>query len=187
MNAKTFAPIGVGILALASGAAMAQGNYGSRPSDDYGLYVGVSAGSSFYNEQGLGSISPTVAQFDVGQQFSPYLAIEGRVGTSVNGDSWYGYHVDEQAIYGGYVKGMWPINPWWSVYGIAGLGGAQIHRNYPHFNTNDLAFSYGVGGELHLGGGASLHLEFSRLTNGDNAGYSYNVNQLLFGVNWRLF
>ena len=183
--------LGIGLMALGSTAALAQQPYYDN---DYGLYLGASAGELMYNEQGLPQMNPTIGEFRVGQQFSQYLAIEGRIGTSVSGGRTYaygqGYHVNAQAIYGAYVKGMLPFNPWISGYAIAGLGGAQWHRDYPSYNSNDVGLSFGVGAEFHLGGNASFDVEWARLTNGTNPSdgynYSYSANQLTFGVNWRL-
>jgi hypothetical protein len=170
---------------MSTAAMAADYGYGSEP--DYGgLYLGASAGEVFYNEEGLGTMSPTIVLFRVGEQFSPYLAIEGRIGTNVRGDWSRGFHVDTQALYAGYAKGILPFSPWLSGYAIAGIAGVQFHRNYPDFNSNDTGLSFGVGTEFYLGGGASLNLEWARLTSGTNAGYDYTADQLTFGVNWRL-
>jgi len=177
--------VSAGLLSTAAMAAGYDYGYGSGPGPGYGgLYFGASAGEAFYNEDGIPQLTPTVGLFRVGQQFSPYVAIEGRIGTSVSGGYTYGYHADLQAIYAGYAKGILPFSPWVSGYAIAGLGGAQIHRNYPEFNTNDVGLSYGLGLEFNVGGGATLDVEWSRLTNGNNDGYDYNADLLLFGVNW---
>jgi hypothetical protein len=186
MSIKSTA-IGLGIGLLVSTGAMAAGRYGYGNGSEYsGLYVGASAGEVLYNEEGLNQMAPTILLLHIGQQFSPFVAIEGRLGTSVNGGSADGYHINGQLLYGGYIKGMLPLNPWFSPYAIVGLGGAQWHRNYPDYNTNDVAVSYGVGGDFNLGGGASLNLEWARLTTGNNVGYDYNADQLTFGINWHL-
>lgn len=138
-----------------------------------------------YDEQGLAEMNPTIALFHIGQQFNPYLGIEGRIGTNVSGGSAYGYHVDAQVIYAGYIRGTVPINPWVSAYGLLGLGGVQWHRNYDQDSSNDVAVSFGVGAQFNVGGNAALTLEWARLTSGNNAGYGYDANQLTFGVNWR--
>lgn len=182
---KRLSWIGVCLTALLSADVMAAG-YDNVPGPNYGgFYLGASAGEGFYNEQGIPQLNPTVAVFRVGQQFNPYLAIEGRIGGSLNGGRSDGFRADMDAIYAGYAKGILPISPWFSGYAIAGIGGAQIHRNYPDFNTNDAGLSYGVGTEFNLGGGASLNLEWARLiNNGNNGGYDYTADMLTFGVNW---
>ncbi len=184
---KTLALIGVGIGVLTSSAAMA-GGYGYGRANDYGPYIGASAGQLEYNEEGLGQMTPTILMLRGGQQFSPYLAVEGRLGTNVSGGSAYGYHINAQAIYAAYVKGMVPFSPWVSGYVLAGLGGAEWHRNYSAFNSGDVALSFGVGAEFNLGGNASVDVEWARLTNGSNDQnrYSYSANEVTFGVNWLL-
>ena len=184
MKIKT-ACLGFAVCALGSTAAMAA-QPGYPYNNDYGVYFGASAGELYYNQQGLAQMSPTIAEFRVGQQFNPYLAIEGRIGTNVSGGGAYGYHINSQAIYGAYIKGIYPFSPWVSAYGIAGLGGADWHRNYAQFDSNDIAISFGVGAEFNIGGNASLDLEWARLTSGTNDSYGYSADTLLFGVNWRL-
>ncbi|HEX4024932.1 MAG TPA: outer membrane beta-barrel protein [Steroidobacteraceae bacterium] len=183
---KTLALIGAGIGALVATAAMAA-DYGYGGAGYSGPYLGVSAGQLYYNEQGLAQMSPTILMFRGGEQFSPYLAAEGRIGTNVSGGSAFGYHINAQAIYAGYVKGILPFSPLISGYVLAGLGGAQWHRNYPDYNSNDIGLSFGVGAEFNLSSAASVDVEWARLTSGsnDHDRYGYSANQLTFGVNWR--
>src|ERR1019366_1607113 len=83
---KRLAWIGIGLSALVSTSVMAAGyDYGPGPSYG-GFYFGASAGEVLYNEEGIPQLTPTVAIFRVGQQFNPYLAIEGRIGGSVSAD-----------------------------------------------------------------------------------------------------
>ena len=178
-----------GLAGLASTAAMAGNGYGYGRGDYYygsGFYIGASAGEIFYKEQGLDTIVPSVAFLQIGQQINPYLAIEGRLGGGITGDNFQFFHVDVPLVYGGYLKGMLPLTPWFSVYGIAGVGGLQLRRNYPDFNSNEVGFSAGVGGEFTLYGGASLHAEWARLDSGNNAGFDFTADQLSVGVSWHL-
>lgn len=182
----TLALLGV----TAASSALAQPGYGYRyggaAGSDFGPYFGLAAGELLYNEEGLPEMSPTILQLHVGQQFNPWLGIEGRIGTNVSGGRADGYHVDSQAIYAGYIRGTWPINPLFSAYGLLGLGGAKWHRNYPADSSNDIAVSYGVGAQFNVGGNAALTLEWARLTNGNNVGFDYTADELTFGVTWRL-
>ncbi len=165
------------------------GHYGQhydRESYEYGLYAGVSAGSLFYDEEQLDTLAPTIVMLRLGQRFSPNVAIEGRIGTSIRGDESDGFRVNAEALYGGYIKGIVPVSPVFSVYGLAGVAGVQMHRNYPDFNSNEAGLSFGIGIEFDLGGGASVNGEWVRLTTGTNdRDFDYTADQLTFGVNWR--
>lgn len=186
---KTIAAIELGLALLVSTTAMAANGYRyDSGAYDYGggFYIGASAGEILYREQGLETIAPGVAFLQVGEQFNPYLAVEGRIGGGFTGDQFRGYHVDVPLVYGGYLKGMLPVTPWSSVYAIAGVGGLQVHRNYPDFNSNNVGFSAGLGAEFTLYGGALLHAEWARLDGGTNDGFDYTVDQLSVGVSWRL-
>ena len=191
---KVASIVGLGLAVLFTSSAMAAGPYGypdrySHADDYFGFYMGASAGSLIYKEQGLDTITPTILQFHFGQQFSPFIAIEGRIGFGINDDNDHGFAVNAEAVYGGYVKGILPIGPAFSLYGLGGVAGTQIHRNYPDFHSSDAGLSYGAGMEAHLGGGASLNAEWVRLTKGTNNNvynlFDYTVDQLMFGVNWR--
>ena len=188
MRTTTALP-GLVLAGILSTASMAANAYGYDSATDYyggGFYIGASAGEIFYKEQGLATMVPGVAFFQIGQQFNPYLAIEGRLGGGVSGDQFRFYHVDVPLVYGGYVKGILPMTPWFSGYAIAGAGGVQLHRNYPDFNSNDVGLSLGLGGEFTLYGGARLHAEWARIDSGNNVGYDYTVDQLSVGVSWHL-
>ena len=181
--------IGISLTAMVATSAMAAGRYRARDryaDEDFGFYMGASAGSLMYKEDGVPTLSPTIVQFRIGQQFSPFVAIEGRIGTGISNDESHGAKLNAEAMYGGYIKGIIPVAPEFSIYGLAGVGGAQLHRNYPDFHSSDASLSFGVGGEFNLGGGASLNAEWVRLTSGTNDGiYDYTADQLTFGVNWR--
>ena len=188
---KPIAALGLGLSALLSTAAMAVNGYGyGYDSGAYnyggGFYIGASVGEIYYKERGLDTMVPSVAFLNIGEQFNPYLAIEGRLGAGITGDQFRFFHVDVPVVYGGYVKGMLPMTPWFSGYAIAGVGGVQLHRNYPNFNSNDVGFSVGLGGEFALYGGARIRAEWARLDSGTNDGFDYTVDQLSVGVTWHL-
>ncbi|MGH8141227.1 MAG: outer membrane beta-barrel protein [Steroidobacteraceae bacterium] len=185
---KTLVLISAAFGVLASAAAGAA-NYGYGGAGDYAApYLGASVGQLQYDENNLGQMSPTILMIRGGEQFSPYLAVEARLGTNVNGGSAFGYHINAQALYGAYVKGILPFSPLISGYVLAGLGGAVWHRNYPDYNSGDIALSFGVGAEFNLSSAAALDVEWGRLTSGtnDRDRYGYVANELTFGVNWRL-
>jgi hypothetical protein len=188
---KKFAAfVGVSVLASAATTASAADPYGyhDRGYDDsgYGFYLGASVGSILYKEDQLDTIRPTVLEFRIGQQFNPFIAIEGRFGGSIGTGDWHNYRVDAEWIWGGYVKGILPTGPIFSLYGLAGVDGVQWHRNYPDFHSNDAGLSFGAGGEFNLGGGASLNLEWLRLAHATNdTFFDYTADQVTFGVIWK--
>jgi Outer membrane protein beta-barrel domain len=188
---RTIAALALSLSAVLSTAAMAANGYGygydgAAYDYDSGFYIGANAGEIFYKERGLDTMVPGVAFMNIGEQFNPYLAIEGRIGAGIVGDQFRFYHVDVPLVYGGYVKGILPLTPWFSGYAIAGVGGVQLHRNYPDFNSNDAGFSVGLGGEFTLYGGARVHAEWARLDSGTNDGFGYTVDQLSVGLSWHL-
>jgi hypothetical protein len=107
---KIIAALGLGLIGLVSTTmAVAANGYGyGYDSEGYGysgFYIGANAGEIFYKEQGLGTMVPGVAFANIGEQFNPYLAIEGRIGGGITGDQYAFFHVDVPLVYGGYVKG----------------------------------------------------------------------------------
>jgi hypothetical protein len=187
---KLLATIGLGCAVLACGSAMADDRWGDRHSGEWpysnGLYVGVSAGALIYREDGIDTLQPSIGEIRLGQEFNPYLAIEGRIGTGIGADEANGFRTSVQAVYAGYVKGILPLTPWLSGYGLAGVAGVQLHRNYADYNSNDAGLSVGIGAELKLRRGTSLTLEWVRLTTGTNDRYfDYTADQVALGVNWR--
>lgn len=187
---KKVAALGAGVALLASSAVMAGGyGYGYGNGAEYyggGLYIGANLGDVYYKEQGFDTIVPAVAFVNIGEEINPYLAVEARVGGGVAGDNFRFFHVDVPLIYGGYVKGTLPVTPWFAGYAIAGVGGMEVHRNYANFNSNDAGFSYGIGGQFTLYGGARLHAEWARIDTGTNDGFSWSADQLSVGVSWLL-
>lgn len=153
--------------------------------NDQGVYVGAAAGYAIYKEDGIDTLTPPIIELRIGRQFSPYLAVEGRLGTGINNDESHGYRINVERVYGGYAKGMLPISPTFSLYGLAGVAGVRLHRNYPDFNGNEAGLSFGFGGQFKVGGGASLDLEWVRLVSGTNDRYyDFTTDQATFGVNW---
>ncbi|MBS0394073.1 MAG: porin family protein [Proteobacteria bacterium] len=181
---KWFATMTVALALLGGATAEAQSR-NSQPFYGSGLYIGGSIGELIYREDGLDTMSPTIIEGRIGQEFNPYFAIEGRLGTGISRDESGGNSTSVQLMYGAYAKGILPVSPMFSVYGIAGVAGTQLHHNYPDFSTTDTGLSFGVGGELRINRAASATLEWARLHDGSNAGYYYTADHFVIGVNWR--
>lgn len=185
---RVLVTVGVGLVALVCATAQAGERYGGpgydRSAYGNGLYFGASAGELIYKEDGLDTMRPTIIEARLGQDINRYLAIEGRIGGGIGRDEVNGTNTSVQAMYAGYVKGILPLTPILSGYGLAGIAGVQLHHNYPDFNTTDTGFSYGIGAELRVNSQASLTLEWVRVTDGSNSGFYYTADQVAFGVNW---
>jgi opacity protein-like surface antigen len=175
--------IGCAALALACAAAQSEERYG-RSAYGSGLYFGASAGQLIYKEDGLDTMRPTIIEARLGQDINRYFAVEGRIGGGINRDNVNGTSTSVQMLYAAYAKGILPLTPVFSAYGLAGLAGTQLRHNYPDFNTTDTGFSYGVGAELKVGNEAALTLEWVRVNDGSNLGYYYTADQVALGVNW---
>jgi opacity protein-like surface antigen len=171
-----------------TGAAAA---YDGGPRGDYGrgygsgAYVGVSVGELRYSEEGLDAITPTTAMLTIGAPLNANLSLEGRIGSGLGRADTNGFGVEVGALYAGYLKGSLPLSPGFSLYGLGGLAGVDLKRDFGVGETHDTGFSYGLGMDFDLYGGTRLNLEWTRLASGDDLGFGYNADQASIGVAWR--
>jgi len=175
------------LLVLAAPAQAAGGRYGDRSYDDAetGAYIGFSFGQFNYKEEGLGNITPNVGLFRFGADLNRNLAIEGRVGGGLFTADNNGYGLRVPSLYAGYLKGIVPVNPAFSLYGLAGFASAQLERDYgPVYTVRDSSVSYGVGAEFNLRRGTVLNAEYVRLLTGNNGPYDYTVDLGTIGFAW---
>lgn len=170
-------------LLVVSGTAAAAG-YGASPSD-FSPYVGANLGILRYDESGLATVSPSLIIARLGMPLSEYFGVEGRLGTGLSSDNSSGAAVSVDTIGGAYVKGSYPILPTFAVYGVAGLGTVSVSRNFGDGHTTNTGLSFGVGGDVALGGALGLNFEWTHFPGGTDAGYSYNADTFSAGVTWR--
>jgi opacity protein-like surface antigen len=149
-----------------------------------GPYIGFNLGQFQYKEEGLHAITPAGAFFRIGARFSPNLSIEGRVGGYGEGST-RGYSVQPDYLYAGYLKGTLPLTPGFSVYGLAGLGGVHLRRNFGDGDVTASGLSIGLGGEFALGRGTTLSVEWVRLPSGTNWDYDYDMSMASVGLGFR--
>ena len=183
-------PVMVCALVAGSDVASAGGwndGYGWRSGYDRGpgAYLGLGVGQLHYNEDGLDTITPTTGMVTFGAPLSPNLAIEGRIGGGLGTAEANGYGLDVRAFYAGYLKGSLPLAPGFSFYGLAGLAGVDLRRDFGLADAHDSGVSYGLGMDFDLVAGTRLNLEWTHLVNGNNLGYDYNVDMASIGVGWR--
>lgn len=183
--------VGIAALTLAMGVAgttaMAAPYYGNgAAADNSGTYVGVNFGVLRYDESGLDTIEPTMVFARIGFPLMTNLSVEGRIGTGVSSSETDGYSVNVQTMLAAYLKGSLPLTPRFSLYGIAGVGNLELHRNFDDANSTDTGLSFGIGGDVGLVSNVSLNFEWTHMPGGDDYGYSYDSNILSAGLTWHL-
>jgi len=188
-RANTFAGPGTReAMRRAAGGAAA---YNGSQRDDYGrgfssgAYVGLSLGQLRYDEAGLDTITPTMGMLTIGAPLSPNLALEGRIGGGLGRGDTNGFGVDLDYLVAGYLKGSLPLSPGMSLYGLGGVAGVDLKRDFGVGETHDSGFSYGLGMDFDLYGGTRLNLEWTRLASGNDLGFEYHVDAASIGVAWR--
>ncbi len=176
------------LLALAAPTTASAGSrYDNRSYEaaEPSAYIGFSFGQFNYKESGLGNITPNVGLFRFGATFNENIAIEGRVGGGLFTADNNGYGLRVPNMYAGYLKGSVPVNPVFSLYGLAGFASAQLERDYgPVYTTRDSSASFGAGAEFNLRHGTVLNAEWVRLLNGDNGPYHYTADLATVGFAW---
>jgi hypothetical protein len=193
MNVKRSAKVMFLATSLAVAAsAMAAGHYdrGYGPRRGYddgnaGPYVGLNLGLLNYDEDGIDTLTPGIGLVRLGVPIAPNLAIEGRAGTGLGGYSSDGYRTEVRSFYGAYVKGSLPLSPQFSLYGVGGIAGVNLRRNFGDGETRDAGLSLGIGGDFAIGNGTGINVEWTRLPSGRNAGYDFNNSMVSIGMTWR--
>ena len=175
---------------LGSTAALAGSYYDSgygprRPHEGPSAYVGLSLGSLQYKEDGLDSINPGTALVRLGVPLGRNLALEGRAGGGLGSSSSRGYGVTLDSFYAAYVKGSLPLGPLFSLYGVGGVAGVNLRRDFGVRDTRDTGLSFGVGADVNLGRGLGVNIEWTRLPSGSNAGFDYTDSMAAIGLTWR--
>ena len=153
--------------------------------DNYSAYVGVNFGELRYHEDGLNTISPTVAMLRIGAPLGSNLGIEARAGGSFGSASTDGYGLTVQSLYAGYLKGSLPLGQGFSFYALGGVAAVNLQRDFGLGDSRDTGLTFGLGADFDLRGGAVLNLEWVRLPGGNNLGYDYSNDMASIGVAWR--
>ena len=132
------------------------------------VYAGI--GYSQLNiDSTLGAVKPTLTVFSVGYSVNENLAIEGRLGTSASAGSltYLGVPVSVKAdSYSAiYLKGIFPANDQFTVYGIFGYNNATATVSAQGFSATSetkSSSSYGVGAEFNVTKNIALTGEWAR-------------------------
>jgi hypothetical protein len=187
MNNWIRALVATAAVGAAGGAVAYDGGQRSDYGRGYGSgpYVGLSLGQLRYREAGLDTITPATGMVTIGASLSPNLSLEGRIGSGFGRADTNGYGVELNSLFAGYLKGSLPLSPGFSLYGLGGVAGVDLKRDFGLGETHDTGVSYGLGMDFDLYGGTRLNLEWTRLASGNNLGYDYYVDQAAIGVAWR--
>jgi opacity protein-like surface antigen len=151
-----------------------------------GLYVGLDLSEFEYKTGGMSSSKPSAIGFVIGQELNPNLALEGRVGTGLSDDrivfagSRGRLDIDNYA--GGYVRGILPMNPSFSVYGMVGFTHARVRVRPGNMGSSstETDFSFGAGLSANITEQFALTAELARLIDTS----SYTVNAVSVGVRY---
>ncbi len=154
-------------LALTSGIAVAEKTHGNR-------YVGASIGFMDV-ESGGASKDAKINQFvgRVGGYMNDYIALEGRAGVGVTGETIDGVDVDLRYLVGAYVRAGIPLKHELFPYVLLGFTRADFETkvNGVSSNSAETDASLGLGFDANLGG-LSLSLEYASFVDKDGADLS---------------
>jgi len=157
-------------LALAASAAHA------------GMYAGVNYSLVEYDEAGFDSVEPTALVLRLGNELTPNLAVEGRIGFGVSDDSIdvLGTTVDVEVdqFFGVYVRGIAPLGSV-ALYGLIGYtdGELSAKANGITVSADDSDMSYGVGADFALSKASAINVEWASLLSTSD----YDVTALSIG------
>ena len=140
------------------------------------------------------TISTDVGDADVatvsakgGVALNKFLAAEVRYGTSVADDSrtilGFEQKVELDNYYGAFAKGVIPLHPMFSLYGLAGYSHVKVASSgvAGSGSDSDDGFSYGAGASFHVNPNIAINAEWLSLIDKDDydiKGYGVGVSFL---------
>lgn len=173
----------VRMLALAAVGACLMANAQAQQN----LYGGVTLSMINYEEEGLPSVSPTTVGIKFGSKFHPNLAAEVRLGIGASSDSLtiQGIPIDIEVdnYVGAYLKGLVPLSPVVSVYGLIGYTRGELTASAfgNSISESESDVSFGLGIEVDVASNVSLAVEWARLFDGPE----YTVNAITGALNFK--
>lgn len=166
--------------ALVIGMATTSLAYAGQQGDSYG---GLNLALGTYSEDGFEDFNPKALVGRFGKFTSDNLAVEGRLGFGMGGDSQEISGIDLELevnnLFGIYTAAHAPLNANSSVYGILGLTRGKLSATVESngFNSTveeaDTSLSFGFGLTLGDTEGAKANLEFMRYMN--TSEYTYDA------------
>lgn len=151
-----------------------------------GVYVGANFSSITYKETGFPSAKPTAVALKLGNQFNKNLAIEGRFGFGLSGDTvtvtGIPIELEVDNYFGVYGKGILPLSEVVSIYGLVGFTSGKITASVPGISVSgsDSDVSFGIGADFAVSKSTAINVEWAKLFEGTG----YKVDALSIGVNF---
>jgi opacity protein-like surface antigen len=179
------------LLAIASATLLVPAARAADGPGAYAPYLGASFGNFDYQVDGQDKVSPKIGMFRLGVPLTPYLSLEGRVGTGISTDvsNWFGgYDLKIDSFYGGYAKANLPLSPVASIYGLAGWSGIKLRRKFAFADqtTTEDSFSFGGGVDFNLGSVTRLNVEWGRFLDVNKSDDRFHADILSIGLVWFL-
>lgn len=156
------------------------------PAANAGMYAGANFSIVEYEESGLDSVEPTALVLRLGNEFTPNLALEARLGIGLSDDSVnvFGTTVDVEVdqFVGVYGRAIAPLGAV-SLYGLIGYTDGELtaSANGVSISADDSDLSYGVGADFVLNKTSAVNVEWARLLSTSDydvtalsVGYRYN-------------
>lgn len=145
-------------------------------------YLGASVTRVTYSEPGFPSLNPVAVALRAGNQFNDHFALEGRFGFGIADDT-ADITLEVDNFFGVYARGILPLNPQLSIYGIVGYTDGEVTASIPGLSVSDSDddFSYGIGIEASVAPKVIISGEYMKLFDKPD----YYINTLSFGIGFK--
>jgi len=159
-------------------------------------YLGLQYGVSKYSESGVSKdFEPTVAIVRFGRGINPNFAVEGRLGTGLDGDTQLVPELCEcgvdvkfeiDSILGIYARGSINPNEWLSLYGLLGGSRVSVTGSLAGFSStaetdDEDSLSYGGGLDIGFSRSVAVNIEYMRYLDKEN----FSLDMASIGVTFR--
>ncbi|TRX57163.1 outer membrane beta-barrel protein [Thalassomonas sp. M1454] len=125
------------------------------------LYLGAMVQSNLYNEDSKDDLEANSVIARLGYNYNQNMAVELRLGTSLDADNIGGIESEMDSLAGIYLVGTMPINRTLSVYALMGATSTEFTKSYQGYSETDTlsGVSMGAGINIRLMHQVALNLE----------------------------
>ena len=128
------------------------------------FYGGIQYAKITYSEAGIGDLEPTIGVVRVGERFNDTLAVEGRFGLAISGDSipLTSAEAEISKMAGIYGVGYLELSKEASLYGLIGVTKATREVSPPILSSKtDDYVTYGLGLDYEISKQYALNIEYT--------------------------